>query len=56
MSEFARSQVSPLTSVHNLTVVKIVNGFEHLLDGLGSIFLRKFALVTDSIEQFTASS
>jgi hypothetical protein len=41
---------SALTSVDHIFAVEIVDGAEHLLDGLGGILLRELALLTDAIE------
>ncbi len=43
------------TSMDNLSVMQVVDRFEHLLDGLGGILFRELALVTDAVEQFSPS-
>lgn len=44
------------TSVDDIVLVKVVDGVEDLLYGLGGILLGEFALVADSIEEFAAGS
>lgn len=39
--------------MNNLVLVQIVNGIEHLLDGLRSILFGEFSLLADTIEKLT---
>lgn len=42
-----------VTSVNHVVVMKVVDGFEDLLDRLGSIFLRKLAVFADPVKQLS---
>lgn len=37
--------------MNNIVVVQIVDSFQHLSNGLGSVLLRELALFTDTVEQ-----
>lgn len=42
------------TSVHNISLVQIIDSIEHLTDGLRRILLCELAIFTDSVEQLAA--
>ena len=37
--------------MNNVVVVQIIDGFQHLSNGLGSVLLRELALFADTVEQ-----
>lgn len=43
-----------LTSVNHVVVMKVVDGFEDLLNRLRSIFLCKFAIFTDPVKKLSS--
>ena len=40
--------------MNNVVVVQIIDGFQHLSNGLGSVLLRELALLTNPVEQLSA--
>lgn len=38
----------------NLIAVQVIDGSEHLLDGLGSVFFCEFSLVANAVKQLAA--
>jgi hypothetical protein len=42
------------TSVNDVPLMEIVDGFQHLFDGLRRILFRELALVTDPVEQLSS--
>ena len=42
--------------MNNVVVVKVVHRFQYFSYGLGSVFLGEFAILADTIEEFTTGS
>ena len=40
--------------MNHVIVMKVVDGFENLLDRLGSVFLCKFTVFTDPVKQLSS--
>ncbi len=54
MSNGQRVWLDLRTSVNNIVLVQIIDGFQHLSNCLCSILLRKLSFLADAVEEFSA--
>jgi hypothetical protein len=55
LAECLRRMMAELTSVDDVILVEIIDRFKDLPDGLGSVLLGEFALLTNAVEQLSTS-